>query len=159
MGFVQQHTLFIYFIFYPSYSELPSWACDISWVLINQSGCPHHHMVAPLYGANSASGAIFRTTKYTVYVNEITKQSSFWRRQALISSPCDQHFSDSHQNPVGFTPKACFFAEKYMITQIPYIPWDFVTFPWDLEIMLHFWRLTEIPWDLAGMHTVDVCQY
>ena len=39
-------------------------------------------------------------------------QSSFWRRQALISGPCDQHFSDLHQHPLGFTPKACFFCRK-----------------------------------------------
>ena len=77
-----------------------------------QSGYPRHNMVAPLNGPNSASGAIFRTTIYTVYANVITTQSSFWCHQALISCPCDQHFSDSHQNPLGFTPKACFFLKK-----------------------------------------------
>ena len=61
---------------------------------------------------NSASRAIFRTTTYTAYANVITTQSSFWRRQALISGPCDQHFSDSHQNSFRFTPKSCFFCRK-----------------------------------------------
>ena len=42
----------------------------------------------------------------TLYANAI------WRRQALISGPCDQHFSDSHQNLLGFTPKACFLCRK-----------------------------------------------
>ena len=68
-------------------------------------------MVAPLNEANSASGAIFRTTKYTVYANVIPTQSSFWCRQALISGPCDQHLSDSHQNPLGFT-KSMLFCRK-----------------------------------------------
>ena len=79
---------------------------------MNQGAYPHHHVVAPLNGANSASGAIFRTTKYTVCANVITTQSSVWRRQALISGPCDQHFLDSHQNPLGSTTKACFFYRK-----------------------------------------------
>ena len=79
---------------------------------INQGGYPRLRMVAPLNGPNSASGAICRTTKYTVYANEITAESSFWRRQAQISGPCVQHFSDSHQNHA-------FFAEKYKINQIP----------------------------------------
>ena len=48
---------------------------------------------------------------YTI-VDVITTQSSFWRPQALISGPCDQHFSDSHQNPFGFTPKSCLFCSK-----------------------------------------------
>ena len=90
----------------------------------NTSGYPQSssHVVAPLNGAYSARGAIFRTTKYTVYANVITTQPSFWRHQALISGPCDQHFSDSHQNPLGFIPKARFFCRKYKIIQIPKIP-------------------------------------
>ena len=93
-------------------AELPSWACEIYWVLINQSGYPHHHRVAPLNGPNSASGAIFQTTKYTVYANATTTQSSLWCHQALISGPCNQHFSDSPENVLGFTPKACFLCRK-----------------------------------------------
>ena len=94
------------------YTELPRWACEISWVLTIQTGYHHHHMVAPLIGASSSSGAIFRTTKYAVYENVISTQSSFWRCQTLISGPCVQHLSHSHQKPLGFTPKAWFFAEK-----------------------------------------------
>ena len=30
----------------------------------------------------------------------------------LISGPCDQHLSESHLKRLGFTPKACFVAEK-----------------------------------------------
>ena len=37
------------------------------------------------------------------------------------------------------------------INQIPSIPGDFFTFPGDLEVTRHFWRLTEIPGDLAGL--------
>ena len=39
------------------------------------------------------------------------------------------------------------------INQIPSIPRDFFTFPGDLEITRHFWRLMEIPGDLAGLLT------
>ena len=35
--------------------------------------------------------------------------------------------------------------------QIPSIPGDFFTFPGDLEVTRHFWRLPEIPGDLAGL--------
>ena len=51
-------------------------SCQVEHVkslnVMNQGGYPHHHMVAPLNGANSASGAIFRTIKYTVYANVIS---------------------------------------------------------------------------------------
>ena len=90
-----------------------------SWSSRVVTNYPHHHMVAPLNGANSASGAIFRTTKYTVYWNVIMTQSSSWRRQALISGPCEHHFPDSHQNPLGFTPKACFLQKKIRSIRFP----------------------------------------
>ena len=82
--------------------------CPAQYWKKKKRGYPHHHTVAPLNGTNYASGAIFRTTKCTVCANVITTQSSFWRRQALISGPCDLLFSDSHQNPLEFTSKACF---------------------------------------------------
>ena len=42
-------------------------------------------------------------------------------------------------------------AEKLFITQIPSIPGVFFTIPGDLEITPDFWRLPEIPGDLAGL--------
>ena len=45
--------------------------------------------------------------------------------------------------------KKGFLAEKK--NQIPSIPEDFFTFPGDLEVTRHFWRLPEIPGDLAGL--------
>ena len=47
--------------------------------------------------------------------------------------------------------KKGFLAEKKKITQIPSLPGDFFTFPGDLEVTPHFWRLPEIPGDLAGL--------
>ena len=45
--------------------------------------------------------------------------------------------------------KKGFLAEKK--NQIPSIPEDLFTFPGDLEVTRHFWRLPEIPGDLAGL--------
>ena len=64
----------------------------------------------------------------------IQTQTSIWRRwqrtlchgQALISRPCDQHLLDSLQKPLGFTPKACFVAEKNRSINFPTTPWDFL---------------------------------
>ena len=67
--------------------------------LIIQTGCRHHHMVAPMNDGSSSSGAIFRTNSH----------------QAHISGPRDQHLSDSHQTPLGLTPKACFLQTKISI--------------------------------------------
>ena len=39
------------------------------------------------------------------------------------------------------------------MNQITSIPGDFCTFPTDLEITRHLWRLTEIPADLTGLLT------
>ena len=44
-----------------------------------------------LSGASVASGVPFRTNDRRVYANVIPTQSSLWRRQALISCPCDSH--------------------------------------------------------------------
>ena len=75
-------------------------------VSITQAAYRRHHMVAPLSGDSSSSGAIL--TNYAVYANVISTQSSFWCRQAQISCPCDQHLSDSQQKPLGLTQKAYF---------------------------------------------------
>ena len=56
----------------------------------------------------------------------------------------DTHFGQIRQ-------KSAFLAEKLFITQIPSIPGVFFTIPGDLEITRHFWRLPEIPGDLAGL--------
>ena len=40
---------------------------------------------------------------------------------------------------------------KKNCNQIPSIPVVFFTIPGDLEITPHFWRLPEIPGDLAGL--------
>ena len=47
--------------------------------------------------------------------------------------------------------KSRFLAKKLFITQIPSIPGVFFTIPGDLEITPDFWRLPEIPGDLAGL--------
>ena len=44
-----------------------------------------------------------------------------------------------------------FFREELFCIQIPSIPGGFFTIPGDLEITRHFWRLPEIPGDLAGL--------
>ena len=87
--------------------------------------------MAPLSGAGVSSGALVQTNNMNklVYADVMQTQSSFWHRQALISSACDQHLldshqfkpiectrktyqihtkslSDSHQKPIRFTPKA-----------------------------------------------------
>ena len=46
----------------------------------------------------------------TVAPSSGLKKAVYANRQALISGPCEQHLSDLHQKPFGFTPKACFFG-------------------------------------------------
>ena len=61
--------------------------------------------------------------------------------------------------PREYTPRKKFrkLRQKKRIScggkknQIPSIPGDFFTFPGDLEVTRHFWRLPEIPGDLAGL--------
>ena len=103
-------------------TELPSWACEISWVLINQSGYPHRYMVVPLNGVTSASGAIFRTTTYTVYA--ICKRKN--HDAIVVLAPPGANFRSLWSAFLGFTRKSSrihtkimFFAEKYTINQIP----------------------------------------
>ena len=48
--------------------------------------------------------------------------------------------------------KFAFLAQKKIYNQIPSIPGVFFTIPGDLEITPHFWRLPEIPGDLAGLY-------
>ena len=109
----------------------------------------------PFQVSNSATFPRLRkiTGPTYVYSSVIPMSSSFRRRPALISGPCNQHLSYSHHKSVGFIPKTCFVAYKYKINQIPYIPLDFVRLLWDLESVHNFWRLTDIPWDLAGLIT------
>ena len=56
--------------------------------------------------------AVPRTNNRHIYANVIPTKSPFWHRQVLISGPSDQHLSESHLKRLGFTPKACFVAEK-----------------------------------------------
>ena len=56
----------------------------------------------------------------------------------------DTHFAEIRQ-------KFAFLAHKFLSNQIPSIPGVFFTIPGDLEITPHFWRLPEIPGDLAGL--------
>ena len=130
-------------------SELPSWACDISWVdqplnqrlqnrVITHIITRWRHWTEQMMQV----GAIFLTTKYTVSANVITTQSSFWRHQALISGPCDQHFSDSHQNPLKFTPKAWFFCGKIE----------------DQSNSVRFWNISVWPEDLCWKWGRQRCQ-
>ena len=89
----------------------------------------------------------------TVYANVITTQSLFCRRQAQISGPCDHHFSDSHQNRLAFTPKACFLQKN--MRSIKFLKFR--------EILWHFretWRSCSISGDSRKFReTWQVCTF
>ena len=87
---------------------------SLSLVSIIQTGHHHHHRLAPLSGASTSSGALYCTNNKRFYAYVIPMQSSFRRRQALISGLCDQHLSYSHQKHA--------LLQKKKINQIPYIP-------------------------------------
>ena len=94
-------------------------------------------------------------------------------RRESVGGGSSRHFSGhrhsicfrARETPEGYTPrhrfrkilqKRSYLRRKKYITKIPSIPGDFGPFPGDLEITRHFWRLTEIPGDLAGLQKPSI---
>ena len=95
-------------------TELPSWACGISWVWIVQTGHHHHHRLAPLSGASASCGALFQLITKVAPPSGL-KQACLCKRNpdAIgILAPSGANFRSLWSVSLGFTLKAYFVAEK-----------------------------------------------
>ena len=72
------------------------------------------------------------------------------RKFLHVSARAKSRVSTLRERNLGnYDKKKDFLRRKKNL--IPSIPGDFFTFPGDLEVTRHFWRLPEIPGDLAGL--------
>ena len=83
----------------------------------------------------------------------------------VVLAPSGANFRSLWSAFLRFTPKCSWIHTKSMLfcrKNIRSIIFSKLREILDLEVMLHFWKLTEIPWDLAGLltvmlHLVTVC--
>ena len=116
----------------------------IMWNFLSLSPVPitrtsyHHHL------RMVTLSTLFRTNNRRVYANVIPTQSSFWRWQSLISGPCDQHLSDSHQKPSGSHKTHALLQTNKRSIKFPTFR-EMLQHCWRSCMQHHFWKLTEIP--------------
>ena len=78
------------------------------------------------------------------FVRHLQLRNQMFTPHSMIFVGRDTHFAYKRE-------KLPFLARKVFCSQVPSIPGDLFTIPGDLKITRHFWRLPEIPGDLAGL--------